>query len=52
MPADKYQLVSLNEALNKYSLSTGLNISYEKLSMIPINVPEGEISELVEAFGC
>jgi hypothetical protein len=38
MPADSGQLAVLKEVLEKFSLSTGLKINYNKSQMIPINV--------------
>jgi hypothetical protein len=52
MPADLTQLCALKEALERYSLSTGLKISYGKSQLIPINVPFETADLLAAEFGC
>jgi hypothetical protein len=33
-------------------MSTGLRINFDKSQMVPINVPEGLVTELATEFGC
>jgi hypothetical protein len=42
----------LQEALDKFSRSTGLNINFDKSHMVPINVPERDIEVLATQFAC
>jgi hypothetical protein len=49
---DLTQLCALKEALEKYSLSTGLKINYGKSQLIPINVPPKTATLLATEFGC
>jgi hypothetical protein len=46
MPADRVQISALKDVLQKFSLSTGLRINYNKSQMLPINVP-GELLDLL-----
>jgi hypothetical protein len=50
--ADRQQLLALKETLNKFTLSTGLNINYDKSQMVPINVPPELLADLADVFGC
>jgi hypothetical protein len=52
LPANFDQLLALKEALQKFYLSTGLEVNYQKSSMILVNVDEGTMSQLASAFGC
>jgi hypothetical protein len=52
MLADKNQIATLKDVLNKFSMSTGLKINFGKSHMVPINVPEDLMEELAEDFGC
>src|SRR3954463_6233076 len=52
MPAEVQQVLRLKEALKSFSQSTGLDINYNKSSMIPINLDEVYITELANVFGC
>jgi hypothetical protein len=46
------QLLVLKKALQNFSLSSGLNVNYQKSSLVPINVPEDNVAQLAAAFGC
>ena len=52
MPAEVQQVLRLKEALKSFSQSTGLDINYNKSSMIPINLDEVSMVEMATAFGC
>jgi hypothetical protein len=52
MPASKVQILALRDLLDMFSLSTGLNINYNKSQMVPINVPDDLILQLAADFGC
>jgi hypothetical protein len=52
LPADKDQLLLIKDTLRKFSLSTGLKINFDKSQMLPINVPEDLLQELVDVFQC
>jgi hypothetical protein len=52
LPADKQQLLALKETLNKFTLSTGLKINYDKSQMVPINVPPELLVDLADVFVC
>jgi hypothetical protein len=52
MPADVDQVLAMKDLLQKFTLSTGLQVNYQKSSLIPINVPDNVTSELAQAFGC
>jgi hypothetical protein len=52
IPADRDQLLVLKDLLQKFSLSTGLKINYNKSQLIPINVPPDQIKLLAECFEC
>ncbi|XP_071681718.1 uncharacterized protein [Lolium perenne] len=52
LPADKDQLLLIKDTLRKFSLSTGLKINFDKSQMLPINVPEELLQELVDTFQC
>ena len=52
MPAEVQQVLVLKEALQSFSETTGLDINYNKSSMIPINIDEARLSQLASAFGC
>ena len=52
MPADVHQVLRLKEALQRFSQSTGLDINYNKSSMIPINLDEVPMNHLATVFGC
>ena len=52
MPAEVQQVLKLKEALQSFSQSTGLDINYNKSSMIPINLDEVSMAHLATAFGC
>jgi hypothetical protein len=51
LPADRQQLLALKETLNKFTLSTGLKINFDKSQMVPINVPSDLLAELGDVFG-
>ena len=52
MPAEVLQVLRLKESLKSFSESTGLDINYNKSSMIPINLDEATIAEMATALGC
>jgi hypothetical protein len=52
LPADKDQLLLVKETLRKFSLSTRLNINFDKSQMLPINVPEDLLQDLAAVFDC
>jgi hypothetical protein len=52
LPDDLPQLKALKEALNKFSMSTGLKINFAKSQIIPINVPHDVMKLLADEFGC
>jgi hypothetical protein len=52
LPADLDQVMALKDLLEVYSQSTGLCIKYHKSSMLPINVDDGLLQLLADAFGC
>ena len=52
MPAEPSQVLRLKEALQNFTQSTGMDINYNKSSMIPINIDEVTLDELASAFGC
>jgi hypothetical protein len=52
MPVDKDQLEALKGVINKFFISTGLQINFGKSHMVPINLPEDLASQLAADFGC
>src|SRR4051812_24158228 len=52
MPAEVQQVVVLKKALQRFSETTGLDINYNKSSMIPINIDDACVAQLAAAFGC
>jgi hypothetical protein len=52
LPTDLAQLKALKEALNKFSMSTGLKINFAKSQIVPINVPQDVMDLLATEFGC
>jgi hypothetical protein len=52
MPADRVQIYALKEVLQKFSLSMGLRINYNKSQMLPINVSNDLLNMLASDFGC
>ena len=52
LKADLAQVQHLKVLLDTFAYSTGLKVNYHKSSMIPINVPDSDITALVSAFGC
>jgi hypothetical protein len=52
MPADRVQMSALKDVLQKFSLSTGLRINYNKSQMLAINVPGDLLELLASDFGC
>ena len=52
MPAEAHQVEVLKTALKSFSESTGLDINYNKSSMIPINIDEALLSDVTAVFGC
>jgi hypothetical protein len=49
---DPFQLAKFRDILGQYASFTGLNINYNKSSMIPINVTHDEVVKLAKEFGC
>ena len=52
MKADLAQVLHLKARMNTFAESTGLQVNFHKSSMIPFNVPDGDITLLASAFGC
>jgi len=52
MPAEVQKVPVLKQDLSRFSETTGLDINYNKSSMIPINIDETSLSQLAAAFGC
>jgi hypothetical protein len=52
LPAEIDHMVAFKNMLHDFSLSTGLRVNFHKTSMIPINVPDGNLQSLSTAFGC
>ena len=52
VPACTDQLRRLKVILDKFSLSTGLNINFSKSSMVPINVDQVKSTDLALILGC
>ena len=50
--ADSQQLSVLKQALQDFSVSTGLSINFHKSCMLPINISEEEVNVLAQEFGC
>lgn len=52
MEACPVQLNVLKEILHTFSMSTGLNVNYNKTVMVPINVSDDRMNFLASSFGC
>jgi hypothetical protein len=52
LEADPIQLAILKQALEDFSLSSGLTINFHKSSMLPINISDEEVKGLADSFGC
>jgi hypothetical protein len=52
MPTDQTQLLSLKEILANFSASTGLQVNYNKTTLVPINVDSAHANSLANIFGC
>jgi hypothetical protein len=52
MPADQDQILVMQEILEKYALSTGLNLNFHKYSLIPINLSHTRAEDIATMLGC
>lgn len=52
MPADPQQLHNLMDILKKFSDSTGLQVNYNKSSLVPINISTDRANELASILNC
>jgi hypothetical protein len=52
LQADPVQLAVLKEALQDFTLSTGLAINFHKSCMLPINISDDCVKDLAMSFGC
>jgi hypothetical protein len=46
------QVLSLNNIMQKFGLSTGLRVNFQKSQIIPLNVEDTVTNQLAEALGC
>ena len=52
MEADPSQLKIMKQALQDFSISTGLSVKFNKYCMLLINISDDEVKSLAEGFGC
>ena len=52
LPAEVDQVMAIKNLLQKFSISTGLEINYHKSTMVPINVDSNQMETLAAGFGC
>lgn len=52
LPADVSQLASLKVILGEFVASTGLKVNFDKSFLVPINVADHRVSDLVSTLGC
>jgi hypothetical protein len=52
MQADSVQLLCLKDVLHRYAISTGLQVSFSKSLIIPINVSDSKMTYLAATLEC
>lgn len=52
MPGDAKQLIVLKSLLRTFADSTGLQVNFEKSSLVPINMTEERAGHLAATIGC
>jgi hypothetical protein len=52
MPANECQLINLKNILGAFSISTGMNVNFDKSSIVPINVEPEKMVRLAAVFDC
>lgn len=52
MPVDRDQVVRMKQILQDYAVSVGLNINFQKSTLIPINTPDDVTAAPSHILGC